>query len=353
MKNSIKKYKWWSVLIFCAVMVCACEKQQIATSSDNPISFGSGRTHATSMSNANAKLWGYFTDATTYTSNTGWVFVGGSVDTDGWVVGENAEFGENGTNKYLLPAVTKYWADNQTYNFYSVQPVVDAPNTPVTGVKFKQTTKELSFYYNDINSQVDLCIAAAIGEQGNADRTTAVNLTYKHALSKVQFRGHSSIALEAKLSKLEIEVPEGATAQFTLTADTKEGEGKELTAYAYDFTKTNGVIDIATLTNEGTFTLPANPDKSTEITGTEVAEWLVFPKTIIEGEIKIRATYLLGDGSDTSNTKTVETAIPATTWQPGKRYIYDFYIQPSGPITFGTYEIREWEDGGSVNITMK
>lgn len=336
------KYKWMCVVLACCALFAACEPASVAVDEKTPITLGSGRTHATAMTNANAKLWGYTTGNAGY-----WVFAGATAD--GLTEGENAEY--NTDENSLIPAVTRYWADNQTYNFYSVWPIV--AQSTVQNVKFNQADSKLSFSYGTITQQVDLCVAAAIGEQGGSNRGDTVNLVYKHMLSKVAFRGYSSIALDAKLTKLEIVVPEGATAQFTLTSDTEEGEGKELTAYTYDFTKTNDLINTATLTQEGTFTLLANPDKSESIAGTDVAEWLVFPKTIAANEITIRATYLLGDGSDTNNTKTVESTLPATTWQPGKRYIYDFYIQPSGPITFGTFEISDWEEGGSVNITMK
>lgn len=337
------KYKWMCFALACCALFAACEPASVAVDEKTPITLGSGRTHATAMTNANAKLWGYTTGNTGY-----WVFAGATAG--GLTEGENAEY--NTDENSLIPAVIRYWADNQTYNFYSVWPIV--AQSTVQNVKFNQADSKLSFSYGTITQQVDLCVAAAIDEPGGSNRDFAVNLVYKHMLSKVAFRGYSSIALEAKLTKLEIVVPEGATAQFTLTSDTEEGEGKELTTYTYDFTKTNDLINTATLTQEGTtFTLPANPDKSESIAGTDVAEWLVFPKTIAAKEITIRATYLLGDGSDSNNTKTVESTLPATTWQPGKRYIYDFYVQPSGPITFGTFEISDWEEGGSVNITMK
>ena len=338
------KYKWMCLVLACCALFAACEPASVAVDEKTPITLGSGRTHATAMTNANALLWGY-----TQGTNGYWVFAG--TTTDGLTEGENAQYVEDAEGNYLLPAVTRYWADNQTYNFYSVWPIV--AQSTVQSVKFNQTNSQLSFSYGTITQQVDLCVAAAIGELGGSNRNTAVNLVYKHMLSKVAFRGYSSIALDAKLTKLEIVVPEGATAQFTLTSDTEEGENKELTAYTYDFAKTNDAINTATLAKEGTFTLPANPDKLESIAGTDVAEWLVFPKAIVAEEITIRATYLLGDGSDTNNTKTVESTLPATTWQPGKRYIYDFYVQPSGPITFGTFEIRNWEEGGSQNITLQ
>ena len=336
------KYKWMCLALACCALFAACEPASVAVDEKTPITLGSGRTHATAMTNANAKLWGYTTGSAGY-----WVFAGATAG--GLTEGENAEY--NTDENSLIPAVIRYWADNQTYNFYSVWPIV--AQSTVQNVKFNQANSKLSFSYGTITQQVDLCVAAAIGEQGGSNRDAAVNLVYKHMLSKVAFRGYSSIALNAKLTKLEIVVPEGATAEFTLTSKTEEGEGKELTAYTYDFAKTNDAINTATLAKEGTFTLPANPDKLESIAGTDVAEWLVFPKAIVEKEITIRATYLLGDGSDATNTKTVETTLPATTWQPGKRYIYDFYVQPSGPITFGTFEISDWEEGGSVNITMK
>ena len=346
MKCSMLKYKWMYIAVFCCAMFAACEQTSNIPDEKAPISFGSGRTHVSGE--YNAKLWGYTTGTNGY-----WVFAG--TTTDGLTEGVGARY--NSADNSLTPDVTRYWADNQIYNFYSVWPVV--ANNGISDIKFNKTNNQLTFSadISNQNENTDFCIAAAIGEQGNADRTTAVNLTYKHALSKVQFRGYSSTSVDAQLTELKITVPTSATAVCTLTDDTKADEkddsGNITTAHPLTITYTLGTATQELKKTGTTYTLPANPDKLTSITGTNVAEWLVFPQTSGLGEITISVTYILGDGSDATKIKTVSTKLPidkTTSWQPGKRYIYDFYIQPSGPITFGTVTVKDWEQGGSANI---
>jgi hypothetical protein len=298
-------------------MFAACEPTEVA-SDKNSISFGSGRKQALTPINANARLWGY--------TNSENVVNAGAVIFDG----VDAEY----KGEILTPAVTRYWADNQFYNFYSVWPVVDGNG--ISDIAFDETNSQLSFEV-DINENTDFCIAAAVGEEGNADRERAVQMTYKHALSKVQFYGFSSTTgIHAELINFTITVPKSATAVCTLNEDTEErttDENNVTTEYPLDITYTLGT-ETSSLSSTGEFALK---DETTTPNGTQVLEKLVIPMQ--NGTFHVTATYKIGDSS-----KTVETNIEAN-WLPGKNYIYKFYIQPSGPIIFGDkIEVRDWDD---------
>lgn len=316
MNINSNKYNWWTLLLVACAIFSACEKQPAST--QNAISFGSGRKQA--LSTINARLWGY--------TNSGDVVNAGAVIFDG----VEAEY----KGDTLTPGVTRYWADNQTYNFYSVWPVVD--DNGISDIAFNKANSELSFSA-DISTQnenTDFCIAAAVGEEGNADRDTAVQMTYKHALSKVQFYGFFSTAgIIAHLTKFTITVPKSATAVCTLEEDTKERttENDVTTEYPLTITYTLGT-ETSSLSSTGEFALQ---DKTTNPNGTQVLEKLVLPMQQ-GGTFHVAATYKIGN-----NTKTVETDITAT-WQPGKNYIYKFKIQPSGPIIFGEVTVVDWEE---------
>ena len=316
MNINSNKYNWWTLLLVACAIFSACEKQPAST--QNAISFGSGRKQAPLTINANARLWGY---------TNGDVVNAGAVIFDG----VEAEY----KDEILTPDVTRYWADNQTYNFYSVWPVVDGNG--ISDIDFNKTNSQLSFSadISNQNENTDFCIAAAVGEEGNADRERAVQMTYKHALSKVQFYGFSSTAnIEAKLTNFTITVPKSANAVCTLTEDTKERttENDVTTEYPLDITYTLGT-ETSPLSSTGEFALQ---DATTNPNGTQVLEKLVLPMS--DGQFHVEATYKIGD-----NTKTVETDINAT-WQPGKNYIYKFYIQPAGPIIFADEVIiNDWD----------
>ena len=331
MKNSIKKYKWWSVLVFCAAMVCACEKQPIATI-NNPISFGSGRTHVSGE--YNAKLWGYTTGDNGY-----WVFAG--TTTEGLTEGVGARY--NSADNFLTPAVTRYWADNQIYNFYSVWPVV--ANNGISDIKFNKTNNQLTFSadISNQNENTDFCIAAAIGEESDADRDSAVNLTYKHALAKVQFFGFSSISTPAELTNLTITVPSSATVTCTLTDDTKKATETDENSLDIDCDYgENTNCELSSSLSEGQQYFTLNQKSGSNSAGTKVLEKLVLPK--YSGTVHVSATYKVGN-----DTEEVETDITVD-WQPGKNYIYTFEIQPSGPIIFGnTVMVEPWDKNDTSN----
>ncbi len=326
MKSSMLKYKWMCVAVLCCAMFAACEPTEVA-SDQNPISFGSGRKQAL-INTINARLWGYTTGTNSY-----WVFAGDTED--GLTEGENAEYIES--SKTLTPNVIRYWANNQFYNFYSVWPVVDGNG--ISDIAFNKTNSQLSFKADiaNQNGNTDFCIAAALDEKGDADRKDAVPMTYKHALSKVQFYGFSSTTgTTAKLTNFTITVPKSATVLCTLIEDTKadkkDAEGNITTAYPLDITYTLGA-ETAQLSSTGEFDLQ---DNITNANGIKVLEKLVLPMQ--DGTFHVEATYKIGD-----NTKTVKTDIEAT-WLPGKNYIYKFYIQPSGPIIFEVVKVEPWDN---------
>lgn len=343
MNINSNKYNWWTLLLVACAIFSACEKQPAST--QNAISFGSGRKQAPSAINANARLWGYTTGTNGY-----WVFAGAT--TDGLTEGADAEYTKNESTGTLTPGVTRYWADNQTYNFYSVWPVVDGNG--ISDIAFNKANSQLSFTadISNQNENTDFCIAAALDEEGGADRKDAVKMTYKHALSKVQFYGFSSTAgIKAQLTNFTITVPKSATAVCTLTKDTKERttENDVTTEYPLTITYTfvdsdntkNGVDSILLVselpTGQKYFSLNVQ-DATTNPNGTFVLEKLVLPMQQ-GGTFHVAATYKIG-----SNTKTVETDITAT-WQPGKNYIYKFYIQPAGPIIFADEVIiNDWDE---------
>ena len=332
MNINSNKYNWWTLLLVACAILSACEKQPTA-STQNAISFGSGRKQASSTINANARLWGY--------TNAGAVIFDGV----------EAEYTKNESTGTLTPGVTRYWADNQTYNFYSVWPVV--ADNGISDIAFNKANSELTFKIADISAQndnTDFCIAAAVGEEGGADRTKSVKMTYKHALSKVQFYGFSSTAgITAQLTNFTITVPKSATAVCTLTTNTLAATETDENALDIKYTfvdsdNTKNGVDSISLASTLPEDLPEGQDyfvldvhdEKTNPNGTQVLEKLVLPMET--GTFHVEATYKIGNEN-----KTVKTDITAI-WQPGKNYIYKFYIQPAGPITFGTVTVNDWVD---------
>ena len=80
--------------------------------------------------------------------------------------------------------------------------------------------------------------------------------------------------------------------------------------------------------------------KVTEGTAAETDEdygWLVFPTTA--DKISIKVEYVDNQGIITQK----EATLPSTTTlEMGKSYIFQFSIQPAGPIVFGDVTVADW-----------
>ena len=323
------KYKLICLLISASLLV-ACEKDPIDTKG-NAISFNNSPTRAAVVPNEqnglvdNARVWGYYVN----NSETTWVWGNATA-------GEKANLkittGEdnNLTGGLIINGNTKYWFDG-IYDFFSIysEKCINGALEPT----FSGGT--LSFDYN-ISDQKELRYACHINTTGTTDRTNKVDFNYQHLLSKIKFQGFSTDANNSIIvTKVEISsLPQQATVSLNI-AGVATTDVKSLTA---SYAKTGTATGLSTSNASG---WECNSTK-----GYVVFEKMVFPQTVAKDAIQITVTY----NTTSEFGKTKSAYLPVSTWEAGKSYIYNFKIQPSGPIIFGnTIVVEPWDKGDTSN----
>ena len=195
MKSLVMKYKLICLLISASLLV-ACEKDPIDTKG-NAISFNNSPARAAKVEapNDNARMWAYYYNTDNSTSTTKMVY--GTESAPELATLSNINTTE-GTASLTVNGNTKYWFVG-TYNFFSIYSD-DFKNGNLSDATLNTSTHTLTFNYDIIN-QKELRYAIALNEDGGdaitsdgaSNRTTSVELTYKHLLSKIKFKGFSSV----------------------------------------------------------------------------------------------------------------------------------------------------------------
>lgn len=365
MKSSMLKYKWMCVAVFCCAMFAACEPTEVA-SDQNPISFNNGPARAQQVpdSNANARIWAYYTTSTP-NETTKWVWNGEKAKLD---IDSTANTDGNFNDTFTVNGNTKYW-DNGTYNFYSIYSEDFKGNGNIA--TYERDT--LTFTYS-IANQKELRLATATDLKATNTRDTAVPFQFNHILSRIKFRGSSSVdGMSIQMTKFIVTATKTAeyaiadTVICTLATDTIQlpyADGVDTVIKAGGFkykdatdvlrdSESDTIITLLKYTELPYAAALANGKVLKKIeNGEETDEdygWLVFPTNA--NEISIRVEYVDNQGIITKKTATLPST---TTLEMGKSYIFQFSIQPAGPIVFDDeVTINDWgteTDAGNVEF---
>lgn len=362
------KYKWMCVAVFCCAMFAACEPTGVDTSASdkNLITFG-GRKNAymTQIDKPNAMMWGYYVND----GETKWVFGSEAGNTLSGVDSKVYKKEENGTTKWVIDIAspTKYWTTG-TYDFFSLYSEEGVGTITMT------RNNNLPTFTYDIESQHEIRLAKALDVDGGeslgytnsnaSNREEPVDFTYNHILSRIKFRGSSSIeGMPIKMTKFivtatktaEYAIATNVTCTPATTAETIElpyADGvnvvKKADGFKYkddaDVLKDGDNIVTSLKYTELPYAPTLADGKVLEKieNGAETDEdyaWLVFPTTA--DKISIIVEYVDNQGIITRKTATLPST---TTLEMGKSYIFQFSIQPAGPITFGTVTVNDWVD---------
>ena len=225
----------------------------------------------------------------------------------------------------------------------------------------------------DIESQHEIRLAKALGVDGgeslgyadsNASKGNGpVPFQFNHILSRIKFRGSSSIeSMPIQMTKFIVIATK--TAEYAIADDVTCTPATETIRLPYadgvkTVTKADGFKykDDADVLKDGDNIVTSL--KYTELpyaptladgkvlekieNGAETDEdyaWLVFPTNA--NEISIKVEYVDNQGIITQKTATLPST---TTLEMGKSYIFQFSIQPAGPIVFDNEVIiNDWDD---------
>lgn len=330
------KYKWMCIAVLCCAIFAACEPASDTPTAQTPITFSSGIVRAAQVKVPydNARMWAYYTDDN---SAVNWVYGNATTPELATLSEIDPTAGTAGTAKLTINGNTKYWFDG-TYNFFSIYSE-DFINGNLSNAALDTENNQLTFDY-DITKQNELRYACHLNTRGTTNRTTEVNLNYQHLLSRIKFQGFSKDASNTvTVTNVEISgLPKSATISLNIPDDDLANEDITSLEAAYDFSES----ETTSLLNTDVEFECNNAD------GLIVLDKMVFPQSVAAETITFSVTY----NTQFEIGKQKSVTLPTSTWLPGKSYLYKFYIQSGGPIEIGTYEILDWEDGGSVNIML-
>lgn len=238
---------------------------------------------------------------------------------------------EEGAGTYAwLPAQTKYWQLDKTYNFCAYSPSgngtasADANGIVITG-------------FNASSGDVDLIVAKADPITANSDfiaNPQSVQFTFNHVLSMIRFTFATTL--------------EDVTISIT---DLKVNE------VPCEATYTNSIWQTPVAETKSTYGLTVAND-ITKDASQNSSEAIVIPQTFGAGlnvTFKLKATGALSIAGSDGNGVQHSVTLPTTAWENGKRYNYTATfditnIDPDNPdnykpIEFGAPTVTSWETG--------
>lgn len=350
MIRSMLKYKWMCIAVLCCAIFAACEPASDIPTAQTPITFSNGPARAQQVpaSDANARIWAYYTTSTTpattydvYGSITGNTTASQTPSTPTGK-GENASLIITDTNGNLTGALlvngnTKYWT-NGSYDFFSIysEKFINTSAEPT----FNFNNGTLSFSY-DITDQQELRYACHLNTVGYATRDAKVDFNYQHLLSRVKFQGFSTDS-ESPITVTSVSVanvPSKATVSMNI-GGVSTTDAKSLTA-----TYSVSTTDKFTISNSSADGMICN-----NTNGYIVLDKMVFPSNEALKDLTCSVTY--NTSSETNKTKTA--TLQGYNFEAGKSYLLKFYIQPSGPIVFADEVIiNDWDteiDAGDIEF---
>lgn len=241
---------------------------------------------------------------------------------------------ENGTWTY---SPLRYWVAGESYYFAATAPIV-------SGATY--TNGSLSFAYTVTDGETDLVTAANAVVTALASGNNAVDFTFKHALSKVQFTFNSEWDKNSEVTVSDVTL---SGVQNAGTITTTANSTQNWTA-----TSGNATYSYASPT------IPVNENNAVSVAAEAIVKYLL-PQTLTADAITLTFTVTVETkGVDEPKTKTRSVRLPVepvSAWDAGNVYNYSLTINAANvfeeqPIEFGTVTVDVWGNlTGAGNLT--
>lgn len=214
---------------------------------------------------------------------------------------------------YSLPYDIELTQDTKVYAYY-----------PYTYEVFEN---QIDVYANDEYYKQSIDYMYGSSNVVNASETKA-NIAMYHALSKVTFSITKAADDEDEevLTKVSLYSFEGNVLKFRGLMNVFTGDitpWEDLSGEAYD----------KTFDNERSLTT----DEATTI------DYMLIPVSFEDYRVRVTLTV---------NGRSIETTLPASTWEKGKHYTYQLTVDKDA-LEIGNIEVEEWVDSEEGTITIK
>ena len=278
---------------------------------------------------------------------------GSTIDFD-WVTVSGAYDANTSAIKWTHTGATRYWADD-TYYFAAYANGNNAES--LSGVSFasqKLTIPNYTVTYTTAaaakttTNAPDL-VADIKEEDGDKQRTSEVNFTFKHLLTKIKFH-----IVNNNTQGLTVAITDVVVSNVKNTGDFASTYNDVNWAPAQtDWTPSGNVVDnFIPITAQSLAVSNANATND-EVTSDE---FYVIPQALTDDGIKISFTANYKQGESIVSTQDVDLTLKKvtqefnhTSWTPGYSYVYTIGLpQSATPIEFGTPSVSTWKDGGNI-----
>ena len=241
---------------------------------------------------------------------------------------------------------TQYWIEGAVYNFAAVAPYSVASNA--NNAKFNYDSNYGTFNTTltfDNDGVTDLLYAHPDGITGDASRTEAVALTFRHTLSKVKFSFLNNYdAANTTIKVHDIKVTNAyKTGKVTLDGNTVWSDWTTQQDFVLNFgeaTDKEGTDD-----KENTSIAYASG-----LTYESQNELLLIPADYTTNELAVEFIYDIVVAGTTIKSFKVEPTV-SVDLEPGHAYDFKATIEPGQPIKFTVEPITDW-DYTDQNQTM-
>ncbi len=234
---------------------------------------------------------------------------------------------------------TYYWKDG-THKFFSFTDALGTLNSSkVVSVSKTLTTAEEN-QTDLLYSQVFTSTAADWMSSNTA--TTPVPLTFKHLLSSVAIVVKNCSGTPVTLNSVSASIPNVGSASVNYSADTVAVTLGDVSAGTTPFISAAALSNV-TLASQDSVDVLAQAKMAAE----DYSYYVIWPQEINEeSPVSVDVSYT-PDGAEEALVKTV--SLPATTWEPGNKYLYVLRILPTGVVL--TFKVLPWEkvDVGSID----
>ena len=306
-----------------AIMSCSQNEEFEAPSQKAEIDFNTAVTRATELNTEGLQKAGF----EIYAYNTGTSDMGDNVTlpASAWISG-SASYAES---KWSVTGGPYYWPIGEKLQFFAYSPQAGVGYTKPSGAGYPKFTYTVGSSATD---QKDLVIASAENKaKATEGATSAVTLTFKHALTQVNIEVTKVDGYTYDISNVEVSGVKGS-GTFTYT-------GINTGTWAA------GTDDDVTYT----YTLGDFTDNTTAVVAANAL--MLIPQEIATAQISISYTVKKGDSKLAENNKKV--GLPTTTpWSFGKKILYKLTLPVGAEEVSVNAIVSDWDKETSENPTV-
>ena len=240
---------------------------------------------------------------------------------------------------------TEYWTYN-IYDFHGVYPTPVANSTDKNyTVTWNNTTKELKIENFNASNNIDLLHAHTRVDNQNGQSTSPVTMNFSHILTNVNVELKKQKKQEEQEEQEEQEIKIVKAAILLPTVGDYSWPGTNSIKWSVDEFSTKTL----------TFDYSENKVLSNTQYTPIIENLLCIPQEITANAITLRVDYSFKPVSSAEITENREyyVTLPAGTWNPGDKVVYQGVIDAHMNIVFGAPTVEEWgEDmaGGTIII---